>query len=171
MLAYNQNLGAHTTDLTQDQKALLLKVCGQLRSLLNVTEFDTLQIQLSAGITWTLATCSCKIAVLWMYLNIFPPGNVRYTVYAGIVLSVAYAVTFIPIFMSSCNPPSASWSPDIHVTIAKCKPIQRQEFSSVAVNMVLDFAVVLIPLPSIWKLKLRTSKKVFVSLMFSCGLL
>lgn len=106
-----------------------------------------------------------------MYLHIFPHGQLKFVIYCSIGVAIAYAITFIPIFMTSCNPPSASWSSDINYTIAHCKPIQQQEFASVAVNMALDLAVVIIPMPSVWRLQLRLSKKIFVTLMFSCGLM
>ncbi|KAF2180459.1 hypothetical protein K469DRAFT_592708 [Zopfia rhizophila CBS 207.26] len=127
--------------------------------------------QYSTGVTWTVATCSCKVAVLWMYLSLFPLGRPRYAVYTVMGLTVAYAIAFMPIFLTACNPPSAQWALDPIVQLAKCRPIQRQEFASVSINMALDLAVVLLPLPQVWGLRMPVKKKLFVSGMFSVGLL
>ncbi|KAF2199992.1 hypothetical protein GQ43DRAFT_359150, partial [Delitschia confertaspora ATCC 74209] len=126
--------------------------------------------QYSTGITWTIATVTCKMAVLWLYLAIFTMGKMRIVVYIFMGLCVAYAITFIPIFMAACNPPSAAWDLDPMVALAKCRPIQQQEYASVSVNMFLDLSIVILPLPQIWKLQMAPSKKLFASFMFSFGL-
>lgn len=129
------------------------------------------QVEYSASITWTLATCSCKLAVLWMYKHIFPARPVKIAVYTLIGLEVSFMIAFLPIFLTICNPPSAFWSLDATEQAAKCHPIQRQQYASVITNMVLDLAVVILPLPEIWKLRLPTSKKVFITFMFGLGIM
>ena len=80
---------------------------------------------------------------------------------------VAYAFIFIPIFMTQCSPPAASWNP----SLGHCKPLQKEEYSSVAVNMAIDLAIVALPLPTIWALQMRMRKKLGISFLFSIGLL
>lgn len=146
------SFGAHYTELTPEEASFQHR------------------IQFSSGITWTIATCTCKMAVLWMYTHIFPPSGVRIAVWIAMGCSAAYAVVFIPIFMTACKYPAAAWALDPMIAMANCHPIQRQEFASVSVNMALDLAVVIIPMPSVWKLQMSTEKKVFVSGIFSLGL-
>jgi hypothetical protein len=38
-------------------------------------------------------------------------------------------------------------------------------------NMLLDIAILVLPLPTIWKLKLPTAQKVGLALIFSLGIL
>ena len=151
----------------------MLKVCHQGSSQkLHIITYEFInQIEFSASVTWTLATTSCKIAVLWMYLHIFPSKNMKYAIYFFIALEIAFVIAFLPIFLTICNPPSAFWSVDPMDHLTKCHPIQTQQYASVTANMILDLAVVILPLPAVWKLQLRTSKKFFVSLMFSLGFL
>ncbi|ORY10763.1 hypothetical protein BCR34DRAFT_470403, partial [Clohesyomyces aquaticus] len=114
-----------------------------------------------------------KLAVLDMYLHIFPPGRVRVAIYTAMGLNAAYAVVFLPLFLTICIPTSAFWSLDPVVHRNKCRSKHSQEYRLLpllAANMVLDLAVVLIPLPSIWQLQLPPQKKLFVTLMFSIGL-
>lgn len=80
---------------------------------------------------------------------------------------LAYIITFIPIFMTQCKPLEASWTP----TLGHCRPIEHEEYASVSVNMVLDLILVLLPLPTLWALQMPVGKKIFVSFMFSLGLL
>ena len=169
---YNHNLGAHVTQLSADDASLALKVCNRLTCIKidNVTYDMMNQVEFSASITWTLATCSCKVAVLWMYLHIFPSKKMKIAIYSLIALEVGFVIAFVPIFLTICNPPSAFWSVDPIEQATQCHPIQQQQYASVAVNMVLDLAVVVLPLPSIWQLQLPIGKKVFITLMFSMGL-
>ncbi len=83
-------------------------------------------------------------------------------------VTVSYAFIFIPIFFTQCKPVHAAWDPVLSLT--KCRPITQQEFASVAINMALDLAVVVLPLPVVWSLRMPTRKKIAVSLMFSLGL-
>jgi hypothetical protein len=106
-----------------------------------------------------------------MYLHIFPSYTVRIAVYTMIALEIAFVIAFLPIFLTICNPPSAFWSLNPVDQATKCHPIQRQQYASVAANMLLDLAVVIIPLPSIWKLQLPMGKKLFVTLMFGLGIM
>jgi hypothetical protein len=80
---------------------------------------------------------------------------------------VSYPIVFIPIFMTQCKPLAASWNP----TLGQCKPIKRQEYASVSINMALDLMVVALPLPTIWALQMPLSKKMGVSFVFSLDLL
>lgn len=72
--------------------------------------------------------------------------------------------------MTACLPPSAVWSADVDYIVKHCRAIQSEEYASVAANMILDLLVVVIPIPSVWKLQLALSKKIFVTTMFSLGL-
>ncbi|KAF2726515.1 hypothetical protein EJ04DRAFT_398336, partial [Polyplosphaeria fusca] len=146
------NLGAHVLELSPEQASFQHR------------------IQYSSGVTWTVATVACKMAVLWMYTHIFPPSPVRLASWITMGCSLSYAIAFIPVFMTACNPPSAAWALDPMIAMAKCHPIQQQEFASVSVNMALDLAVVVIPMPAVWKLQLPMRKKITVTCLFSLGL-
>lgn len=146
------NLSAHATELTAEEASFQHR------------------IQFSSGITWTIATVTCKMAVLWMYTHIFPPSGVRIAVWIAMGCSAAYAVVFILISMTACKTPSAAWSLDSMVAVANCHPIQRQEFASVSVNMALGLAIVITPMPIVWRLQMSTRKKLLVTSLSSLGL-
>lgn len=82
-------------------------------------------------------------------------------------LCVSYAVAFIPAFMTQCKPIAASWDP----TLGHCRPIQRQQYASVSVNMTLDLLVGVLPMPTVWALKMSVRKKLSLTFLFSVGLL
>ena len=87
--------------------------------------------------------------------------------YTMMGICVSYAIAFIPIFMTQCDPPAAAWNP----SLGHCRPIQRQEYASVSISMALDLIIVILPLPTIWALQMPLRRKIGVSFMFSLGLL
>ncbi|KAI1496233.1 hypothetical protein F5X99DRAFT_401047 [Biscogniauxia marginata] len=149
--AIHNGLGFHTASLEWSQVAVQIKL---------VT---------SSFFTWTLSTTSCKVAVLVMYLDIFRTDvGFRRAVYVLIALCALYPVVFIPFFITVCHPVWAAWDPILSQT--NCRPLEVQEIASVAVNLFLDFAVVTLPIPVVWKLQMPTNKKLGVTAMFSLGL-
>ncbi|KAF7512747.1 hypothetical protein GJ744_000314 [Endocarpon pusillum] len=148
--AIANGLGAHTDTVSVAQQTVQKKLL------------------LSSGITWTLATILCKLAILWLYTQIFTTRKFKLAAYTLMGVTVSYAFIFIPIFFTQCKPVHAAWDPVLSLT--SCRPITRQEFASVAINMALDLAVVILPLPVVWSLHMPTRKKIAVSLMFSLGL-
>lgn len=148
--AIRHGLGAMSTQLSLDDISINMK------------------LYLSAGVTWTFATVSCKVAMLWLYREIFTLRWFRVLIDVSIATNIAYMFVFIPIFMTVCRPISSAWDPVLSQT--DCQPSTRQEFASVGVNMFLDLAIVLLPLPVIWQLRMPVRKKVVVSAMVSLGL-
>ncbi|CAH0031675.1 unnamed protein product [Clonostachys rhizophaga] len=127
-----------------------------------------IKMQTSTLFTWTLATCSCKLAILFMYLEIFRTDRLfRIAVWILIALTLCYPPVFIPYFMTQCSPPSAAWDQVLSQT--NCRPLKQQELASVAVHLGLDTAIVAAPLPVIWGLEMSWDKKIRVSGVFSLG--
>lgn len=122
---------------------------------------------LAATWTWTIATVSCKLAVLTFYNLIFTTRRFLLVSYTMMGLCVSFLIVFISIFMTQCKPIAASWKP----ALGHCRPIQHQELASVSINMVLDLLIVLLPMPIIWRLQMRLSKKIELTVLFSIGLL
>ncbi|KAI1135147.1 hypothetical protein F5Y05DRAFT_183573 [Hypoxylon sp. FL0543] len=150
--AIHNGLGARTATLTWPQEVVQIKLL------------------VSAFWTWTVSTATCKLAMLSLYLNIFKTNFIfRRVVWVLMACTTIYVPVFIAFFMTQCNPVSAAWDPVLSKT--NCRPREIHELVSVAVNLVLDLAVVVAPLPVIWGLRMQTAKKLGVSAAFSLGIL
>lgn len=84
----------------------------------------------------------------------------------GIV--AGYGISFLCVFLTNCDPISYPWRP---VPGGHCKSVTVEEITSVSVNMVIDTAIVLLPMRPLWGLRMATRKKVAISFLFSLGLL
>lgn len=107
-----------------------------------------------------------KLALLFLYRRIFE--HTRFLLMInGMIAFVAVWVTlmtFLAIF--NCNPISAFWTQE-----GTCLDFKEFAIGYAIVNIVTDFTVWLMPIPSAWKIQLPTPQKIALSLIFALGLL
>lgn len=84
------------------------------------------------------------------------------------VVVVCYFVAFLILFMTNCIPLSHLWNP---VPGGWCRELTTEEYTSVAFNLVIDLGIWVLPMPVLWNLQMPFRKKVFVTIMFSIGLM
>jgi hypothetical protein len=88
-----------------------------------------------------------------------------HAVYATVIL---YYIAHMSLLLSICQPISLQWNPanpDGH-----CGDIKKQEISSCAVNIILDLAIVILPMPALWTLRIPLSKKFGLIGLLSLGI-
>ena len=83
-----------------------------------------------------------------------------------IIFNFFYFIAFQVVFITQCNPVSKNWKP---VPWGSCRSLSTQQLTSNSLNTVLDMAVVILPMPVLWKLHLPLQKKMAVMIMFSLG--
>lgn len=82
------------------------------------------------------------------------------------VIDAAFGITFFFVFLTHCIPISQQWNP---VPGGWCRSETVNELTSISINLVIDTAIVLLPMPWLWRLQMPFSKKVLVTVMFSFG--
>ena len=110
-----------------------------------------------------------KISILLTYLRIFQGQAFRIWVYVAIGLNVCYVVAFDLITAFQCKPISYSWTRWDGEHEGKCNNINAQIFAAAALNVALDFLVIGLPMPQLWKMDMNWRKKGLVMLMFGVG--
>lgn len=131
----------------------------------------SVQLQLipAAYVTWTIATTSIKLSVLFLYIRIMTWSMVRKLSYVLMGLTVAYCVTFMTVFLTTCTPNiSQLWNPrpDGH-----CRDLNAGQLSSVSTNLALDVLIIILPIPFLWSLKMSMRNKMVVTAAFSLGIM
>jgi hypothetical protein len=138
---------------------------------------DQNQIFYTTGFIWITSTTLTKISLLHFYRITFfshPVPDTRttilriatYTIYA---ISVLYWLAQITLLLSICQPIALQWDPTRGG--GHCGDITKQEISSAVMNMILDFSIVLLPMPMLWALRMSLKKKIAISGILSLGLL
>lgn len=110
-----------------------------------------------------------KSSLLYLYYRIFGVSK-RFTwvLWAGWAVAMAYFVVCISLAIGGCRPVSYFWNKAQH---GRC--IDEVNFFrwNGIVNMLLDFMVLVIPLPMVWRLKLKVRDKLAFTSMFTLGFL
>ena len=148
----NQALGHHVLSLTLPQIEQYLKIlyAGEM--------------QYGVGIVLV------KLSILIFYRRVFPMAHVgRYWQIAWwllfILSSISIASTFAGAFQ--CFPVAYFWNRAIPG--GYCKDIMVYVRSSSAVNMVLDFLILFLPIPVLSKLQMGRPKKIGLICLFLLG--
>ena len=124
------------------------------------------QLIVASGVTWLLGTVFCKLSVLWLYTCIFTTTKFKYAAWSLMAIVAGYGISFLPVFLTNCYPISYAWHP---VPGGYCKNLAVEELWSVSLNMVIDIAIVLLPMPCLWTLQMAARNKIAISFMFGLG--
>lgn len=112
-----------------------------------------------------------KISILDFLLSIFSTHD-RFRVPAYILMAITtgYAISFTVVSLAGCSPFAANWDKTSYPNY-KCINTSRFYTSQTVIGAVLDFSILLLPIPFVWNLRLPTKKKLGLSLLFSVGIL
>lgn len=110
-----------------------------------------------------------KISILFFYLKVFPGRAFRWCVYVLIAANILYAVVFDLLLAFQCNPIPGAWRSWDGTYPAKCISINILGWTAAAINILLDLAVIALPLPELFRLSMSIKKKVQIVLMFAVG--
>lgn len=83
-----------------------------------------------------------------------------------IALISTWAIIMVFLSIFNCNPISAFWTHE-----GTCLNFKQFAIGYAIVNIITDFAIWLMPIPSVWRIQLPTPQKIAVSLIFALGLL
>lgn len=134
----------------------------------SLTDIVLTQLLFTAYICWLLASVFYKLAILALYNRIFTTAKFRKWSYGVMALVICYCVSFFCVYMTNCVPIDYMWNP---TPGGYCRDGQVSDYSTLAINMFLDLAILVLPMPTLWNLKLPAKKKAVVTIMFSFGLL
>ncbi|KAF2472741.1 uncharacterized protein BDR25DRAFT_154355, partial [Lindgomyces ingoldianus] len=110
-----------------------------------------------------------KLAFLFFYLRIFPYDGLRKTLYVLITLSVLYAVIFDIGMIFSTWPISYTWTSWDGEHKGRSIDVHKFIYAGGGVNIALDIAVILAPIPGLMKLSMTLKKKLAIIAIFSVG--
>ncbi|KAF2231452.1 hypothetical protein EV356DRAFT_290277 [Viridothelium virens] len=119
------------------------------------------------------AIAAVKASLLTLYYRIFKYSAIRIPIWilAAIVACWYIAATLVGIF--ECNPVSGFWERynPTNPTTPRCSIDQNAYYDGNAIpNIITDAAILVLPLPFIWTLKLRRTQKVALTGIFALGL-
>ena len=132
------------------------------------------QIIYGIEILYPLVVTAIKCSILMLYLRLFGVRPLfRKVIYAMLALVVGWciAVVFAAIFQAS--PPSLLWTTNLKDLPKGYHHIDFPAYliGSAVPNVVMDFAILLLPMSIVWQLQINMSRKMALSAVFAVGAL
>ncbi|OAQ62524.1 hypothetical protein VFPFJ_11421 [Purpureocillium lilacinum] len=116
-------------------------------------------------ICYVVAPPTVKLSLLFLYKRIFPSRRFHLVVHTMALLVAMWGITSTFISIFNCTPVSAFWTRK-----GSCLDFKKFGIGYAIVNITTDFAVWLMPMPSVWSIQLPTSQKIALCLIFLLGL-
>lgn len=132
---------------------------------------ETLRLFTALEKVYIPAVWITKISILLLYLRLFPDYIMRRNIKIGLALCSAAVFCLFWACVFKCWPVSFSWTYWDGEHVGNCSSMLAQGWANSSLDMFADIAVLLLPLPTIWKLRLSLEKKLSILSMFSVGLL
>ena len=117
----------------------------------------------STGPTFNLAHWFVKITFLVFYYALTPARWYRYSIYGIGTFVTLLSIAVITSLVFQCIPVNF-WD---HLGTMKCTSIKLNLFISGIIYVLLDFAILLLPVSTVWKLQLAKREKFIVITIFS----
>ncbi|MCJ1405376.1 hypothetical protein MMC11_008603 [Xylographa trunciseda] len=103
-----------------------------------------------------------KLSILFLYVRLFGiQKKFAYACYFQMVLVAIWAIVTEFIFVFQCSPIWVAWNPTR--SGGTCFQFARLFIGTNTVNVIMDFAILVTPLYSIWTLQLSIQKKLLIS--------
>lgn len=115
-------------------------------------------------------TAVSKTSALFFYARVFSVNNSRFK-YALWVVHAMNAAWLLAILLSvtfMCNPIQRAWQPALPGT---CLNTGILWTGSGVTSLIIDVIILVMPLPMLWKLQMKTISKIQIIGVFMCGYL
>ena len=127
-------------------------------------------LQVLWSILWlyTIAIWLSKLSALAFYARVFSPGNRRFRLALWVVagLACAWIVAVLISLILQCNPPQKAWERAIP---GACQDPYNWWLISGVSSFILDLIILLLPLPMLWRLQVKASRKGLIIGVFLSG--
>lgn len=117
---------------------------------------------------YNLAICLIKLSNLALYSSIFPQVVFRRWLWGVGSVVVAWCIATQVVAIFPCIPVEAGWDPLLQPG-ARCVNAATLSIISSVVGIVTDFAVLILPIPLVLKLQLKSHLKAIVIGVFVVG--
>ena len=118
------------------------------------------------GVLYSLAIFTVKLSMLFLLHRIFPKKHMRYELcITGSVISL-YTLVQIVCGIVHCIPITALWDPTVP---AYCINLDDVILVCSAFNIATDVAILVIPMPELWNLRITRRQKLQMTFLFLLG--
>lgn len=121
------------------------------------------------NIFYMLSSDLAKISLLFLYLRISPDQKFRIVVKTLVASFALYAIIYAMISIFGCRPIAASWDLELMASEGRCVDKAGFFLAASVANIVMDLAILIIPIPIVIPLQIPRQQKVSLLLLFATG--
>jgi hypothetical protein len=112
-----------------------------------------------------------QLSILAFYLRVFPDNTsfVRRASWVMIPLVLSFGIANSLVMIFQCTPIPYFWNSWTGESSGKCANINLFSWIRASIEIVVDIAILSLPLPSIWKLQMGVRRRLQVLVMFALG--
>lgn len=127
------------------------------------------QAMLVGEILWVTAVFFVRASVLQLYIHLFYSTKpFRLTCYVVHAVNFGYASATVMAACLVCRPIAYAWDPTIPG--GSCGDQKSLDLFIGVFNLLMDVAVVILPMPVLWGLQMGVQKKIVLSAIFGMGI-
>lgn len=115
---------------------------------------------------WLTLVTLIKLSILHFYSVVFRKDLFAKVVYGVMAIVIAYWMGTFWADAFLCDPPRKAWEVAIP---GKCGNSNMMYTAMASADLIIDIIVILLPMPILWTLQLRTSKKILLTAIFGLG--
>ncbi|TQN68645.1 hypothetical protein CSHISOI_06967 [Colletotrichum shisoi] len=119
------------------------------------------------NLVYTVLQAAVKLSIVLFLGRIFPSQTFRRIAQGIEVILLLHGTLFTIPFAVQCTPVQSIW--DRTITDRRCLNLQAVGYSSGGLAMAEDIAILLLPIPHVWQLKISLSRRLAVIALFSVG--
>ncbi|KAI0128226.1 hypothetical protein F4776DRAFT_672351 [Hypoxylon sp. NC0597] len=132
--------------------------------------FSTKQFMV-VDVCGSLAVALVKISILDFLLSVFSTHDrFRIAAYALMGITTCYGTSFLIVSLAGCRPFQANWD-KVSYPDYQCINTSHFYVAQAAIGVTLDCLILFLPVPVVWTLSLKTSKKIGLTFLFTIGIL
>ena len=118
-------------------------------------------------ILWTIANTCIKVSILHFYKSIFGVNTVlRRTNNAVSAVVISFGLGIILQAFLICRPFAKNWDP---LLPGVCGSISQATLAEAIINMIIDLAIIISPMPVVWRLQMSLWRKLALTIIFGLG--
>ncbi|KAF3032876.1 hypothetical protein E8E12_004343 [Didymella heteroderae] len=135
-----------------------------LQTLSMIELMTFLKVFLASQILWAIAIPVVKFSILMQYLRIFGVmAYMRICAWSLMAVSLMWGIMVVVVLLAKCQPLAYNWDKSLN---GRCANEMLFYKIGTAINVVGDFLILILPMPAIWSLNVRLSKKLQVATVF-----
>ncbi|KAH7021295.1 uncharacterized protein B0I36DRAFT_225874, partial [Microdochium trichocladiopsis] len=126
------------------------------------------KVSIAAQTVFLFASSSSKLSILTHYLRIAVVGShFRKATLAMFIVVVATMITFLSLLWAQCAPITGYWN--LSSNSASCIPEGPPLLAQAIVTELIDLIVYVLPMPTLWVLKLPLTQRISLMALFGLG--